>query len=176
MYEIGFKHLQTELRCPPFCGFSMCEVCHEAVLRGRKCPRCQKQFLICASCDRGHVYCGRECSRAARRESRRKSQRHYRRTEWGRENHQDSERDRRRRRRNEARSVGVRSSGVVGGSVRVTAPVLCAAAVASRSSNGVELRYDDLCCNICGRPGRFVRFGGNFRQEGGRKRPFRMLC
>jgi len=154
----------------------MQEVDRETVLRVGICPKCKKVFAICRRCDRGQLYCGKRCSKEARRESRRKSQHRYRRTEWGRKDHRDNERDRRERRRNEKRSVGVRSSAMEGGSVRVTAPVLYAAAVVSRSSNGGEFSYEEPCCSICGRPGRFVRFGGKFRQKRHTARPFRMRC
>jgi hypothetical protein len=38
----------------------------EEVLRGRTCPRCHKKFFICRHCDRGHVYCCKQCSEASR--------------------------------------------------------------------------------------------------------------
>lgn len=32
------------------------------------CARCQAQVLICSPCDRGQIYCSRECSRLSRQE------------------------------------------------------------------------------------------------------------
>ena len=154
----------------------MREVGHETILRVGICPKCKKVFAVCRRCDRGQVYCGKRCSLEARREVRRKSQRLYRQTPWGRKDHRDNERDRRERRRNETRSVGVRSSAMVGGSVRVTSPVLYAAALASRGSNGGEFNHEEPCCGICGRPGRFVRFSGSSRPKGYTARSFRMRC
>lgn len=154
----------------------MCKQGHNAVLRGRKCPKCKKRFLICGSCDRGHVYCSKACSRAARLESKRRSNHRYRRKDWGRLNHRDSERAGRARKRNGIRSVGVQTSEVMTGSVRVPMPVLYDAVVARMSSNGGESGNEELCCSICGRPGRFVCFDKDFRQGSRAKRGFRMRC
>jgi hypothetical protein len=37
------------------------------------CRRCGKQVRICRKCDRGNIYCGKECSKAARLEAQRRS-------------------------------------------------------------------------------------------------------
>jgi hypothetical protein len=43
------------------------------------CARCHSQSFICRTCDRGQIYCSRECAIAARTQSQRESrQRHCR--------------------------------------------------------------------------------------------------
>ena len=48
------------------------------------CGRCWAPFAICASCYRGHRYCGAGCRRGARIESRRASNRRHQQSELGR--------------------------------------------------------------------------------------------
>jgi len=66
-------------------------------LRARRCPRCLRVFLICRSCDRGHVYCSRRCSERARRESLRIIRRRHARSPEGRLDTRDRQRAWRRR-------------------------------------------------------------------------------
>ena len=67
----------------------------ELTVRNAQCPRCNKKFAICKRCDRGHVYCSKECSEQARQESKRRARKKYRRSPEGREDHRDRERERR---------------------------------------------------------------------------------
>ena len=53
-------------------------------LRRFLCARCRAVAFICASCDRGQIYCPGECARAARQSSRREANRRYARTAEGR--------------------------------------------------------------------------------------------
>ena len=41
------------------------------------CLRCRDQVVICSRCDRGQVYCGRECASEVRRSKQRKARRRY---------------------------------------------------------------------------------------------------
>jgi hypothetical protein len=49
--------------------------------------RCQRRFLLCSSCDRGHLYCSPGCARAARLMRRRAASLRYQRTRKGRFKH-----------------------------------------------------------------------------------------
>ena len=53
-------------------------------LRRFLCARCRAVAFICASCDRGQIYCPGDCARAARQSSRREANRRYARTAKGR--------------------------------------------------------------------------------------------
>ena len=80
------------------------------VVRLAFCVRCGQPFVVCRSCDRGHVYCCSPCSGSARQESVRRARRRHRRSPEGRRDHADRERERRRRRR-QAVGRGSRDSG-----------------------------------------------------------------
>jgi len=51
------------------------------------CARCHRQVKICRSCDRGNIYCGKDCAREQRRVSLRRAGRGYQATFRGRLNH-----------------------------------------------------------------------------------------
>lgn len=51
------------------------------------CARCSLQVLLCSTCDRGNVYCGRECSKPARAASLRMAGIRYQCSRQGRLNH-----------------------------------------------------------------------------------------
>ncbi len=64
------------------------------------CVRCRCQTLVCRRCDRGQVYCGRDCALEARRCNQRGARARYQATVRGREMHaQRSRRYRARHRR-----------------------------------------------------------------------------
>jgi hypothetical protein len=69
------------------------------VVRLAFCVRCGQPFVVCRSCDRGHVYCCSPCSGSGRQQSVRRARRRHRRSPEGRRDHADRERERRRRRR-----------------------------------------------------------------------------
>ena len=134
-------------------------VCGE-VLRGRICPKCQRQFFICQHCDRGHVYCCRECSIRSRREKCRSYRRRHRTSLEGRLDHRDQQRYRRQRISIKEKTVGDHTSEGGIKSARVSAQTRIVAMVAALSSVGEEDSSDvQTRCDFCGRPGDFVRFG-----------------
>jgi hypothetical protein len=132
----------------------------EEVLRGRTCPRCHKKFFICRHCDRGHVYCCKQCSQASRCEKCRVYRRRHRQSPLGKADHRDRERARRRRLILGKETVGDQTSGGGVASARVSARVRMAAVSAVISGiRKEETRYEQTCCEMCGRPGRYVYFG-----------------
>jgi hypothetical protein len=145
------------------------------VFRASICPRCQKTFYICRRCDRGHVYCCRQCFFRNRCEKCRVYRRAYRQSPEGREDHRERERARRRRRRSlEKESVG--DQGYEEGSVSATVStrVRMAAAVAVIGGTfGEETADEYVYCEMCGRRAEFVYFGDGTRREWNRRRVFR---
>ncbi len=131
-----------------------------SVFRGAICPRCQKRFYICRHCDRGHVYCCRQCSMASRREKCRKYRRIYRQSEEGKKDHRDRERSRRRRQVLDAKSVGDQRSGGGYSSAKVSPRVRMVAAVAAIGSARGEVTKDEyVYCELCGRRSKWIYFG-----------------
>lgn len=65
------------------------------------CPRCEKEFCLCRSCYRRHVYCSEKCSETARWLSAKAAKKKHRQSEEGRLDHRDRERERRHRRKAE---------------------------------------------------------------------------
>ena len=51
------------------------------------CARCHKQVVICSPCDRGNIYCGRDCSRRSRALNHRIANQIYQKTLNGRQKH-----------------------------------------------------------------------------------------
>lgn len=51
------------------------------------CLRCHKQAVICSRCDRGQIYCGKQCAQLARRRSCRLAEKRYQKTLQGRLKH-----------------------------------------------------------------------------------------
>jgi hypothetical protein len=56
------------------------------------CGRCRNQVHICRGCDRGQVYCGRDCALEERRSRQREARRRYQASERGRQMHADRSR------------------------------------------------------------------------------------
>ena len=139
------------------------------VFRGCTCPRCFKKFFICRHCDRGHVYCCRQCSIRSRYEKCQVYRRRHRRSLEGREDHRDRERSRRRRLILGKEIVVDQTSDQGVKSARVSALMRMTAEVAVIGSIGEEeARDEEIYCAICGRPGSFVRFeDATRRREGG---------
>ena len=63
------------------------------------CGRCRQQVRICRRCDRGQMYCGRECALEERSGRQREARRRYQASERGRQMHADRSRQYRARRR-----------------------------------------------------------------------------
>jgi hypothetical protein len=61
-------------------------VIHESY-RLYNCQRCHVQVKICRRCDRGNVYCGKDCAAAARKMNARRYSADYQSTPEGRDNH-----------------------------------------------------------------------------------------
>ena len=57
----------------------------------RVCPRCDKTFFICTSCDRGRWYCSQTCSKGARSASLIQARKKYLRSEKGRNSNRRSQ-------------------------------------------------------------------------------------
>ena len=64
----------------------------ESTARLFNCARCRRQVVICRRCDRGHIYCGRQCSESARDESLRAAARRYQGSRAGRFKHAERQR------------------------------------------------------------------------------------
>lgn len=137
------------------------------IFRGAVCPRCQKTFYICRHCDRGHVYCCKKCSQLSRFEKCQGYRKQYRQSEEARKDHSDRERERRREVVLGKKSVGDQSYGGGDFSAMVSARVRTAAVLAVLSRIGEkEISDEEIFCEFCGRPGRFVYFGdGTVRQR-----------
>jgi hypothetical protein len=54
-----------------------------------KLPSCERRFLVCSACFRGHRYCSRECALVGRAESVRRARQKYAGSAQGRANHRD---------------------------------------------------------------------------------------
>ena len=66
------------------------------------CASCRRQVVLCRRCDRGHVYCSRECGETARRKSLRLAGRRYQNSRRGRHTHAQRQRRYRERQRRPA--------------------------------------------------------------------------
>ena len=73
----------------------LCGDADEALASARHflCARCQDQVLICSCCDRGNIYCARECGEESRRNAQREGGRRYQSSHRGRCNHAKRARD-----------------------------------------------------------------------------------
>jgi hypothetical protein len=56
------------------------------------CSRCQAQVVVCSCCDRGQIYCGKECAQASRSESMKAAGARYQASRRGRINHAERQR------------------------------------------------------------------------------------
>jgi hypothetical protein len=56
------------------------------------CARCRDQVVLCRTCDRGQIYCGRECSLDARRHNQREARSRYQASDRGRQLHAERSR------------------------------------------------------------------------------------
>ena len=70
------------------------------------CARCRGQVSICASCDRGQLYCGQGCAQQSRRERAHSAGQRYQQSEQGRQRHAERQARYRRRRRLERSGNG----------------------------------------------------------------------
>ena len=128
------------------------------------CGRCWAPFAICASCYRGHRYCGPRCRRGARIESRRASNRRHQQSELGRQDHADLQREY--RQRLAARFVGVTDQSSQGWIAFLTLAEPRSPEVASAALvvGGV------VVCMVCGRSGPFIDFPRGGKRDRSRDR------
>ena len=59
----------------------------DATARLYLCARCLIQVVICSCCDRGNIYCARDCAEVSRRNAQRAAGQRYQRSLRGRRNH-----------------------------------------------------------------------------------------
>lgn len=64
----------------------------ENTARLYNCARCQCQAVICSHCDRGNIYCNKQCAGITRKASLRAAGRRYQRTRRGRFKHAERQR------------------------------------------------------------------------------------
>ncbi len=168
------KHLDCSGGCPVIFKVLVRESRCGEVFRGAICPRCKRTFFICRHCDRGHVYCCKECSAVSRLENCRIYRARYRSDEEVREYLREQERNRRRGGVSAGRNRGDHTYEEEFQSARVSAPVRMAAALAVIGSvGGEEIQDDEVCCEFCGRKARFVYFGDGSTLRRNRGRVFR---
>jgi hypothetical protein len=110
------------------------------------CLRCRDQVVICSRCDRGQVYCGRECASEVRRSKQRKARRRYQASERGRQLHAD----RNRRYRARGRRVTDQGPVLVAPPDRQPEPAPAAALAAKTAVSVATGRLS--ACYRCGEP------------------------
>ncbi len=69
------------------------------------CARCHMQVIICSPCDRGNIYCGRDCSQYSRVLNHRIANQIYQKTLKGRQKHAERQRRYRQRLREKPNKV-----------------------------------------------------------------------
>lgn len=136
----------------------------EVVLRLRICyyDQCRATFFVCASCDHGQRYCSGACRDQARRHQKRRANQRYQQSPEGRLDHRDREREYRRRQA-QTRVTDQGSLLIISSSSSECGP-FDASTVEIRARSGevllpvklAERPPVRLCCQICGRMGRFV--------------------
>ncbi len=109
------------------------------------CARCRRQVVICRRCDRGNIYCGKQCSQPARRESLRAAARRYQASKAGRFKH--AERQRRYRSRSQKVTHQGSPASLPDGSLRGESRT-----VARRNATLRALPVQGLRCQFCKRP------------------------
>ena len=117
----------------------------ESSARVLHCARCRRQVVICRRCDRGNIYCGRQCSRPARRESLRAAARRYQHSRAGRVKHAERQR-RYRSRQHKVTHQGSRVS-LPDGSLRPESRT-----VGLRHATLTPASVQGLRCRFCNRP------------------------
>lgn len=87
-HECSQQYCTGSAWCPPHFGLEAeVPMPEESTARMFLCARCSTQTIVCRRCDRGQIYCGRECSRQARRTSMRAAGRRYQQSLAGRFRH-----------------------------------------------------------------------------------------
>jgi len=130
-------------------------------------PECRAPFWICRFCYRGQRYCGERCRIKTRRVQRREANRRHQQDPDGRLDHRDRQRAYRLR-RIEAR-VTDQSSNASSASATIGRPISppMTDGTLDRAEEGVDAKPSpalwarrslrgSVCCNVCGRLGRFI--------------------
>jgi hypothetical protein len=136
----------------------------EVVLLQRIClgAGCHAVFWICPHCDRGHRYFSASCRTAARRRQRRNANRRHQQSDEGRLDHRDRQRDYRHRRKaarvTDPGSLPIASAASSQCGHDECEPASTSAYAPLRWGHRNAGRQPDgwLCCQVCGRVGRFV--------------------
>jgi hypothetical protein len=110
------------------------------------CCSCRRQVVICNQCDRGQVYCGRDCALEVRRRRQREARRRYQASERGRQLHAD------RSRRFRARGRRVTDQGPTLATRGHQQPEPAHAAVAAAQVAIVNATGRLTACHRCGHP------------------------
>jgi hypothetical protein len=110
------------------------------------CAGCRRQVVVCRKCDRGQIYCGKDCSLNARRSRQREARRRYQASDRGRQMHAD--RSRRYRARNGRLTDHGRQLSTAPAKTHETA---CGGARAARApvriaSHPATVRFHCFCC------------------------------
>jgi hypothetical protein len=135
---------------------SSCGCAENASCRFFLCSCYRRQVLLCSQCDRGQLYCGRDCALEVRRRNQRAARARYQATIRGRELHAE------RSRRYRARQRCVTDQGSIPPgkpAAKANEPPLsvtrAAATAAPANTNALTLR---TACQCCGKPvSNFVR-------------------
>jgi hypothetical protein len=144
----------------------LCGDADEALASARLflCARCQDQVLICSCCDRGNIYCARECAEESRRNAQREAGRRYQSSHGGRCNHAKRAREYR------ARQKKVTHQGSLPqppDDLISESSVLTPSTARSRRSPPCFPGESSWRCHWCGRPcSPFVRNGFLRRRRG----------
>lgn len=143
------------------------------------CARCRKAVLLCSFCDRGQIYCGRECSKSARKSAQSEAARRYQSSRRGRTAHAARARNWRNRQRQCASAscsldpdaqkiVTHQGSQYRGADVSLTA---CETQTPTTYSQASAVGLDGTaCCRGCGKPLQ------TWVRQGFLRRSIRSLC
>jgi hypothetical protein len=110
------------------------------------CGRCRNQVHICRGCDRGQVYCGRDCALEERRSRQREARRRYQASERGRQMHADRSRQYR------ARGRRVTDQGPILGTKPAKQPEPAHPAAITAQPANIIAGVRVTLCHRCGQP------------------------
>jgi hypothetical protein len=110
------------------------------------CGRCRQQVRICRRCDRGQVYCGRDCALVERRSRQREARRRYQTSEHGRRIHAN------RSRKYRARDRRVTDQGPILETKPVQQPEPAQATTITARPANIIAGMRATVCHRCGQP------------------------
>lgn len=129
------------------------------------CARCRTPTHVCRRCDRGQIYCSRDCSSEARRSRQRETRARYQASPRGRQMH--VERSRRYRAKQRVTDQGLLPAG----KTARRAMTANAAAAADRHRTTAEIMAVTICSRCGNHFSRFVRLGPIRKQRQHSARP-----